>query len=321
MVPQRLRTALKNKKNKIFLISSHVHLEGDALGSELAAASLLRALGKKVFVVNEDRAPAEYSFLPHLKDIHRGGRVPDYDAALLVDCSDIGRIGKVAKMLRKDRLLVNIDHHISNSSFGDVNWVEPSASSASEMIFELFKALRVKIRRDDALLLYTGILSDTGSFRYATTSSRTHAIAAELLKHRLDVYGIYRRLHEDLSFDMVKTLGNVIGTLSTDSSGKVAWLVVNSILVAKDPSLAEQTDDIIRFARSVKGVEVALLFKEIRRNGEVRVNLRSRGRVDVNQIARIFGGGGHKMASGCTLKGRLKDIVRRVVNEAARRCL
>jgi phosphoesterase RecJ-like protein len=123
-----------------------------------------------------------------------------------------------------------------------------------------------------------------------------------------------------MTLDTVKSLGKVIGTLTTDRRGKVAWLVMNAYLVKKDSSLADQTDDIIRFARSIKGVEVALLFKETKRHKEVRVNFRSRGKVDVNAIAHIFGGGGHKMASGCTVRGTLKDVVHKVVAETVKRC-
>jgi phosphoesterase RecJ-like protein len=319
MVPKKLLGVLKERKNKVFLVAAHVHLEGDALGSELAAASLLRRLGKKVYVFNADPVPAEYAFLPAVDSIRHEASCPDYDVALLVDCSDVSRIGKVARALKKDRLLVNIDHHISNTNFGDVNWVKPDASSASEMIYELFKALKLKIGKKEATLLYTGILADTGSFKYTTTSSFTHTVAADLLRHGLDVYGIYRELHESMDYKTVKALGTVIETLKRDKTGKIAWLEARAEVIAKDPAIAEMTDDIIHFARCIKGVEVALLFKEVRAGCEVRVNLRSRGKVDVNKLAASFGGGGHRMASGATLNGRLKDVVGRVVREAQKR--
>ncbi len=319
MIPKKLVNLLKEKRNKVFLVAAHIHLEGDALGSELALASLLRRLGKKVFVVSQDTPPAEYRFMPGVNAIrHRLDRL-DYDVAILVDCSDTSRIGKIAKGLKKDRLLVNIDHHISNTNFGDVNWVKPTASSASEMIYELFKALSIKINKQEAILLYTGISTDTGSFKYSTTSSFTHAAASELLKHGLDVYGIYRALHESMDYKTVKAFGRIIETLKTDRTGKIAWLEVRSNAIGKDAVLGDMTDDLIHFARCIKGVEVALLFKEIARNREVRINLRSRGKVDVNKLACVFGGGGHKMASGCTVRGRFKEVVERVISEAQKR--
>lgn len=319
MMPKKLLAELKKRRNKVFLVSAHINLEGDALGAELAVASLLRALGKKAVIFNEDLPPAEYAFLPGLSAIRHLPAQFSYDAAVIVDCSDLSRTGKVSKMIQKNKPIVNIDHHISNSGFGSVNWVEPHASCACEMVYALFKALKVKIKKADAVCLYTGILADTGSFQYAATSSVTHKIAGELLKRNLDVYQIHRFIYESMSFATVKALGKIIGTLQTDKTGKIAWLVMKRSLIRREPTLADQTDAVIHFARAIKGVEVALLFKETRRNSEVRVNLRSTGKVDVNALAGVFGGGGHKMASGATLHAPLKEAVDRVVAEAQKR--
>lgn len=319
MVPKQLLAYLRKKENKRFLVVAHIHLEGDALGSELALARLLKRMGKKVTVVNEDRAPQEYNFLPDIDSICLEIKPIPYDVAIFVDCSDFFRIGKVSKIIQKDKPMINIDHHISNTYFGHINWVNPQASCASEMVYQLFKALRVKINKDDAVLLYTGIMVDTGSFKYATTSSLTHRVAADLLKQGLDVYGIQRSVNESMSFETVKSFAKIIVTLQKDKSGKCAWLQIKYSLFKNNPALAEQTDSVLNFARSIKGVEVALLFKEIQANKEVRVNLRSRGKVDVNTIASVFGGGGHKMASGCTLKGTLKETVAKVTAEVKKR--
>ena len=321
MIPKKLLVELRKKRNKVFLVSSHVGLEGDALGAELAVASLLEALGKKAVIFNEDRPPAEYGFLPHRTAIRPPTQGFAYDAAVIVDCSDISRTGKVSQMIRKGKPLVNIDHHVSNTRFGTINWVVPGASCASEMVYRLFEALKVKIKKPDAICLYTGILADTGSFQYSTTSSLTHHVAGELLKHRIDAYRIHRFIYESMSFKTIKAFGRIIQTLKTDETGKIAWLVMRRSLICQEPALAEQTDAVIHFARAVRGVEIALLFKEIRRNKEVRLNLRSTGRADVNALAGVFGGGGHKMASGATLHGRLQDVIERVVAEAKKRIL
>jgi phosphoesterase RecJ-like protein len=319
MVPQRLRNALRKKENKVFLISAHVHLEGDALGSELAMARLLSSLGKKAVVVNADRPPAEYGFLPGVRSIRSADRGSfDHDAAVLVDCSDLSRAGRVARLLRPGQSLINIDHHVSNTRFGDVNWVVPRASSACEMVYALYREMGVGIDKASALLLYTGLLIDTGSFRYTNTTPRTHEIAADLMaRGRLDVYAIYRALHESRNAALVRALGQAAQTLQTAVQGRIAWVVVKNELLRRDKTIAEQTDEFVHFARSLKGVEVALLFKEIG-PGEVRVNLRSTGRVDVNRIARAFGGGGHQMASGLTGRGPLRKVIREVVREAKR---
>lgn len=318
MVPQKLIAQLRKKEHKTFLVTSHIHLEGDALGSELAMASLLRRLGKKVKVVNDDVAPPEYSFLPGLNSIRRLNGPIDYDAAVFVDCSDVSRAGKVSKILDPSKCLINVDHHISNSRFGNVNWVEPEASSASEMVFNIFKAMRLPLSTQEATLLYAGIMTDTGSFKYSSTKSSTHRAAAELLERNLNAYDIYRRVHENMSIDIIRAIGKIIESLRLSASKKVAWLVVPHQLIRRHPGLGELTDSIIHFARSLEGVEIALLFKEVRRAQEVRVNLRSRGKADVNALAGLFGGGGHKMASGCTIKGTLQASVKRLVQAAER---
>ncbi len=320
MLPKKLLSEIRKKSNRTFLIATHINPEGDAVGSELALANLLKKLGKRVLILNEDLPPSQYGFLPGLEAIKRAVKGLHYDAAILVDCSDLSRVGKISKWISRDKPLINIDHHISNTKFGDINWVDPRASSASEMIYELFCALNARINKDDALLLYTGIVTDTGSFRYSTTSVSTHRAVSELLKHGLDVYGIFRKLYESMRFETVKAYAEIISTLEISKNGRVAWLKVNNRLIKKDPSLSEETDNIIQFARCIKGVEAALLFKEVREGREVRVNMRSTsGRVDVNKLARIFGGGGHAMASGCTVKGRLRDVVAKVVGEAEKR--
>ncbi|MGE5280634.1 MAG: DHH family phosphoesterase [Deltaproteobacteria bacterium] len=317
MVPEKLINALRSARHKVFVVSTHTQPEGDALGAQLALASLLRRCGKKVVCVNQDRPPAEYAFLPDIDRLCRESWPRDYDVCVLVDCSDVTRIGGLRARVRADRLIVNIDHHVSNTRFGGVNWVQPRASSACEMIHALYKAMRVSLRRDEALQIYTGLMTDTGSFRFAGTTARTHAVAADLLRHRLDVAGIYRKVHEELSFAAVVAMGHVVRTLRRSRCGTVAWLTVSRGLLRRFPELVSRTDDLIRFARSIAGVEVAFLFKEVG-PGEVRVNLRScRGR-DVNKIARRFGGGGHPMASGCTVRGTLASAVRRLVGAARR---
>ncbi|MFA5038462.1 MAG: bifunctional oligoribonuclease/PAP phosphatase NrnA [Candidatus Omnitrophota bacterium] len=315
MVPKRLVEELLKKEHKVFVVSAHIHLEGDALGAELAVASLLRQLGKKVLVVNDDDPPEEYLFLPGVRTIRKARTYPAYDAAVLVDCSDASRIGKLKQGLKAGKPLINIDHHVSNGRFGSVNWVEPKASSACEMIYTLFRALKKPIGRKEAILLYTGLLSDTGSFRYASTTAYTHEAAADLMKHGIDIHGINQKLYENFSFETMKAIGRVAGNMRKDPTGAVAWVEVPVSLLRKYPALEQQTDELIRFTRAVKGAEAALLFKEVAK-GEVRVNLRSRGRLDVNKLAQTFGGGGHPKASGCTLKGSLKGVVAKVVAAA-----
>jgi len=294
------------KRNRSFLISAHVNLEGDALGSELALARLLRKLGKKVYVVNQDKTPLLYNFLPGVKTIIQPNiRVRDFDVALLVDCSNLDRIGSVKKLINKDKLVINIDHHVSNENFGGINWVNPRASSACEMVYEIFKKGKFKIDKDTALLLYTGIMVDTGSFRYVNTTPATHLAAADLLKYKISPEKIHNFVYASMPIGEVKMLSRLVTGFKMAKSGKIIWLVIKLGIVNEEKMRIDVTEYAFDFLRSIAGVEVAMIFREMERN-KVRVNFRSRGKVNVSQLAAVFGGGGHACASGCTINRNLK---------------
>lgn len=309
------------KRNKKFLITSHTSLEGDALGAQLAFSGLLRRLGKEAIMVNEDALPYGYSFLPGINQIRKfkGSKKNmsgiKFDCFAAVDCSDLSRCGEVSKLNAADKTLLNIDHHISNTYFGDINWVEPQASSASEMIYKLYKKLRIPLDKETATLLYVGILADTGSFRYSNTTAFTHQAAAELLKYNLDVVQIYRQVYENIPFPDMKLLSSILIVLRRDAEGKIAWFKVKRSLLKSRKVSVDVTEHVLSFARAIKDVEVAVLFKENLRKNEVRVNFRSQGKVDVNKIAQYFGGGGHRAASGCTIAGNIDQVARRVLRK------
>lgn len=283
-----------------FLITSHKDPEGDCLGSGLALASLLRRRKKEVFFINESLIPEMYKFLPRIDRIIRGTKLINFDAAIILDSPNMERIGRAANFINSSNISVNIDHHISNERFADVNWIDSSASSVGEMVYLIFKKLDYKITQEEALCLYVAILTDTGSFRYANTTSRTHNIAAELLKHNLNPEEVYQRIYANSSFTEAKLLGLSLSTLRQSKDGSIVWFRLTKSMRNLIKGNLEQADNFINVARSIKGVKVIALFKEIK-NNEIRVSLRSKGEVDVNRIAKFFGGGGHKTASGCTI--------------------
>ncbi len=307
------------KRNNRFLITVHTSLEGDALGSELAFYNLLKKLGKQAVIINDDIIPAEYAFLPGVNRIKRfKGELKNlpFDCFVILDCSDLSRCGGVAHFSSAQKTLLNIDHHISNSRFADVNWVEPGYSSACEMVYRLFKEMRLGLDKETAMLLYVGILTDTGSFHYSNTKSATHKVAAELLSHNLSAAKIYRQAYANIPFRQMKILGSILSTLRSDASGRVLWLQLKNNFKAEEMAGFDLSEYLLSLMRSVKGMEVAALFKEgFRKRGEVRVNLRSEGSVDVNKIARFFCGGGHKTARGCTVKGSAEEAARRVLRK------
>lgn len=307
------------RRNRTYLVTAHTNVEGDAIGSELAFYGLLKACGRRAVIINEDSVPAEYAFLPGasgIKEYRETFRKTKFDCFVTLDCSDMSRCGKVSRMKAQAACIVNIDHHVSNRRFGDVNWVEPGASSTCEMVYKLYKRLRVPIDRASAVSLYTGILTDTGSFRYSSTSSLTHAAVAELMRHRFDIVRIYKSIYENIPLGDIRLLIDVLPTLKSDLRGRVVWFQIRRKLLAAKSMTFDISEYLLSLARAIKGVEVALLFKEgLDSENEIRVNLRSQSKVDVNKIARFFGGGGHRTASSFLTKGKLDQVEKMVLSK------
>lgn len=305
------------RKQNNFLITAHTNPEGDALGSEIAFYLLLKKMGKSALMCNEDGIPYGYTFMPEVDSIRKFGRSAmrlKFDCIAVLDCSDMQRTGEVAQLNIRGKPVLNIDHHISNRKFGDVNWVEPRASSASEMVYKLYKELGVAIDKPAAMCLYVGISTDTGSFRYSNTTSSTHKIAAELLKFGLDVPAIYKNIYENVPYQDMELLADILPGMRRDAGGKVIWFTIHKGLLRNRNLCFDLSEHLLSYGRAIKGVQVVVLFKEnLGSKGEVRVNFRSQGKVDVNEIAKCFGGGGHKAASGATVHGDLDDIRKKVL--------
>jgi phosphoesterase RecJ-like protein len=311
------KAAAAVKKYKSFLITAHTNLEGDALGSELAFYRLVRKMGKSALIVNEDSLPYGYDFLPDKDKINRLDRYArrfKFECLAVLDCSDLRRTGEVYRLNSGHKPILNIDHHISNEKFGQVNWVEPYASSCAEMVFKLYKKLGVPLDRESATCLYTGIMADTGSFRYPNATASTHRIAAELLKFKLDIPFIYKNVYENIPFADMQLLIKILPCIRREAKGRLAWCTIRQSLLRNKKLSFDLTEHILSFARAIKDVEVVALFKKnLGVKDEIRVNLRSQGKVDVNKIASCFGGGGHRTASGATIHGKLDSVRKKVL--------
>lgn len=307
------------KNNKKFLITAHVNLEGDSLGSQLAMKELLIGMGKSAFILDNDPVPEHYRFLPKAGEVsNRMDKAEDFDAAVVLDCPTLKRTGKVKDIITKSpKLVINIDHHISNEKFGGINWVDPHASSAGEMVYRLFKEAGVKLTKEVALSLYIAILTDTGSFNYDNTSRVTHEIAGELLGYGLDPALVSESVYERRSVEDIKLLGLVLATLKVNKEGTVAHLEVTKEMLEKTGADIAKSEGLINFARSIDKVKVAALFKEdIKDKNKINVSFRAKGNgdiIDVNKIAAIFGGGGHMKASGCIIMGSLEEAKSKVL--------
>lgn len=304
------------KGNKRFLISSHVNLEGDALGSLIALHNLLKKLGKKVMIVCDDKPPRMYKFLfRNIKIYTERPHGSSYDVAIIVDCPEVSRIGRAEKSLIETKPIVNIDHHVSNRYFGKVNLVEPEACSAGEIIFGLFEKMKVDVDRQSAICLYTAIFTDTGSFRYENTTPKCLHVAGELLKHGIKPQKLSEMIYETSKFPEIKLLGLTLSGMQHSKDGKIAWIKTTRKMMESVGARKSITERFINFPRSIEGVKVAIFFKEIGKTGYVKVSFRSKASVDVNKIARLFGGGGHRAASGCEIKGPISKAEKMVLDE------
>ena len=301
------------RENNNFLISSHINPEADAIGSELGLLNLLRKLGKQGLIVNESNLPVECRGLPGVKEIKQFPcRLNGFDCGVYLDSGEASRVGKVHSILSQARRTLNIDHHFSNKRFAGVNWVDPSASCTCEMVFRLYKHFRIAIDADTALALYAGIIADTGSFHYSNTAVSTHQAAAQLLKTGISPPKTYNMLFENNTLVGIRLLGQVLLALKSDCKGKIVWVALPKLF--PDVDLAEE---VLGLMRSIKGVELAIIFKEARnKKDQARINFRSQTVFDCNRLASEFGGGGHKNASGATVNGNLREIKMKILKRA-----
>jgi len=295
-----------------FSVTAHVNPEADAMGSSLALAWSLRQLGKQAQVVSQDPLPKILAFLPHEGILTQMTEIQaPPDALFVLDCGDIERTGFFDGQKRPSFPVINIDHHVTNKQFGTVNWVDPDAAATAELIYDLDLELGVDLTPEIAICLYTALVSETGFFAYSNTSPKVLRIAAELIDLGVDPWTVAQKLREN-SMGRLHLLGELLLGLQQTPDGKIAWVTVTQDHFKKTGTTAEDLEEFVGYPRSLKGVEVALLIREI--NLETcKVSFRSRDRVDVAALAQQFGGGGHQKAAGCTIKGGLKEVEARVI--------
>ncbi|MCX7769580.1 MAG: bifunctional oligoribonuclease/PAP phosphatase NrnA [Proteobacteria bacterium] len=300
------------ERNNSFIIVSHVDPEGDAIGTSLALYFALKNLGKRVCVYNESGVPKILRFLPGSSEILTEiESVNEFDCIFIVDCGDLGRIGVLKNKLEKLKI-INIDHHNTNDNFGDINFVDKNASATGEVLFDLLKELKIPLTYEIAVNLYTAIVVDTGSFRYASTRPKSFQIAAELLNLGVDPWYVAMNVYENYPYERMKLLGEVLSTLTLHMNGKVAFMLVTQQMLKKYDASIDLTEGFVNFGRAIEGVELSIIFKETNNNG-YKLSMRSKGNVDVSLIARSLGGGGHRNAAGCKVQGTYEEASKRVL--------
>ncbi len=297
-----------------YILACHQRPDGDTLGSALALAHMLRRMGKDVVVISEDGVPENYTFIPESETVISQTDRRDFDIGVLVDSEGIKRIGTAGEAISSAKSTACIDHHVPNGEFGDIRVVDKTLSSTAEVMVELFDANDVEIDKTAATQLLTGLISDTGAFRFANTTSRTFEIAAYLQSLGAKPSIIAREVYESRPLRAAKLLGRALMSLETDKSGRVLWATITGNDLAELGATDADTDSIVNHVTAVKGPKVAILFREARPDS-IRISLRSRDGVDVNQIAKVFGGGVHVAAAGCHYDGSLEDAKRDVVAE------
>ena len=319
MTPQAIIRTIK--AHKTFVVTMHVNPDPDALGAALAMTLFLRSLGKRVELINEGPCPSWLRFMPQSRSCKpfKASCVKKTrpEVMIVVDCGDIRRIGQVAQLTGPGVKIINIDHHVTNTFFGDQNLVQAEQSSTSEILYGFLKAARCKFTRDIAVLLYLGILTDTGSFGFDCTSAHTHQVIAALLKFDLPVGELYRQVYETMPKKELKSFLSLMNTLTLHHDDKVACLTITQKQAAKFSDGFDLKDKIFGFLRAVKGIEVIMILTEQEKK-KTRLNFRSRGKVDVARFASRFNGGGHRNASGGFLDMPLKRAGACVLKEIVR---
>lgn len=293
-----------------FAITSHIRPDGDSLGSSLGLFWLLRALDKDVEVIMRDSAPHSYQKLPGADAIRVTPAVDRaYDGVFVIECSDIDRPGLID--LEK-QFVVNIDHHSTTELFGTVNWIDSTASAVGEMIYNLCKATGVRVTKEIAECVYTALLTDTGSFHYSNTTERTFKIASELVRTGVKPAKSAEAIFGSYHWSKIELLSQVLATVRRDETGHVAWMRQTMEMQERTRASDEDADGFVNYPLAVGEVEATALFKECS-PGVYRTSLRSKGDVNVAKIAELFGGGGHRNAAGCTLKGDWDEIEQKLV--------
>ncbi len=328
MLPQmdHLITLLNNSQN--VFVATHAVPDGDAIGSLIAMSMVLIGRQKQVTLYNESPIPAVYRFLPLVHHVTAHLASADiYDTAVILDCGDLQRIGETAALVSRIPEVINIDHHITNTRFGTCQLIDVQACACTEILWRLFRKMGVEFTRDIATCIYTGILTDTGSFRFSNTSQTTFEICENMVACGVDPYQVAQCVYGTYSLGRIKLLNLALDSIEISENGKVSLMTMTCEMLAETGTQPEDADGLINYARRIQDVKMAVMIQEQlngcagRKNGygqrhPYHISLRSDGSVDVAAIAASFGGGGHRSAAGFSLESTLPEIKERILRIA-----
>jgi bifunctional oligoribonuclease and PAP phosphatase NrnA len=313
MTPEAsIATLLKTfRSTSRFLITSHARPDGDAVGSALAIADVLNQLGCETRIVLADPPPIIYKSLPGIESIQVASSVDEDDTpAIILECDSIERTGLQGLA---GRPLINIDHHASGRPYAALNWIDEHACAVAEMVYRIAVAAGAEITPAMATCLYAAVLSDTGSFTYPSTNASTFELAYNLAKYGASPSEIARDLYFSNPESKIRLLAVALTNMKCD--GPIAWSWVTDAEMDQTGASPEDCEGVVNYLIGIAGVESAVFLRELPPNGDFRLSIRSKGKIDVAQIAESFGGGGHRSASGCTLEGPLEEATERILTQ------
>ncbi len=327
--PNQLLTAIR--RGHRFLITSHRNPDGDAVGSELGLARILRKLGKSALVWNYDPTPEVYKFIVGSHLIHVSSEPPKdfpklFDAIFVLESPSLERTGlkehienALENTYRGKKIkLFNIDHHLGNEHYGTINWIDTSAPAVGEMIFRLADALNVTLDKEAATALYVAVMTDTGGFKFGNTNAAAFTAAARMVKDGADPQYIASQIYENKPLRALKLMVEALSTVKSHLDGRILAAYLTNAMISKSEAKLQDSEGLIDYLRGIKGVEVAVLIKQIVHN-EWKVSLRSKDGFAVDELAREYGGGGHRQAAAFSIKGDFKEIYDTVINEIEKR--
>jgi phosphoesterase RecJ-like protein len=279
---------------------------------------ILRSHGKEVYIVNQDKTPEIYSWLPETGNIfslsqNQSPDIDSIDLTLLLDCSSQNRIGTVSDLVKKSNHIISLDHHEGNECFRDYCYIDTTASSIGELLFSLVPDIGKYLNKDIATCLYVSIMTDTGSFAYSNTTGSVLMIASKLIEYGLDADQIYKMIYNRKRITHFRLLGRALQLMETDESGKVVWVFLPLSVYDNTGAVQEDTEGILEVIRGLSGLELIILLRQLD-SEMMKCSLRSVNSIDCSHIARKFNGGGHFKAAGFVMKGNVEESGRSIVD-------
>ena len=296
------------------MVMSHARPDGDALGCTIATALCLQQLGKDVTAWNEDGVPGKYRYLPSAEIITTPPAEPArFDVAVVLDNAVKNRAGQAVAAVAQADIWINIDHHITNDAYGDLNYIDAAAPATGQILFELFSGEKLPLTKPMADNLFVAISTDTGSFQYPNTTARTYEIGAELIRAGVQVGDLSQKMYESHPRRRLELLRELLNVLRMTSQDRVASFALSAETTKRLGVQPDDTEGLIDYIRGIEGVVAAAFFDEIG-DGRVRVSLRSKSpQVNVSKVCGLFGGGGHTLAAGARIAGSLAEVQEKVL--------